>query len=61
MKALVATPGIVGEFAWTSLSRSMAYAARRIPEITESIEAIDNGMKWGYAWDLGPFETYGMR
>ncbi|CAN5730638.1 3-hydroxyacyl-CoA dehydrogenase/enoyl-CoA hydratase family protein [soil metagenome] len=58
LKALVATPGIVGEFAWTSLSRSMAYAARRIPEITESIEAIDNGMKWGYAWDLGPCETW---
>ncbi|MBS1118515.1 MAG: 3-hydroxyacyl-CoA dehydrogenase NAD-binding protein [Deltaproteobacteria bacterium] len=55
---LVATPGPVGEFAWTVLSRSMAYAARRIPEITEAIEAIDNGMKWGYGWDLGPFETW---
>ena len=58
LKKLVATPGAVGEFAWTVLSRSLAYAARRIPEITESIEAIDNGMKWGYAWDLGPFETW---
>src|SRR4051812_2921550 len=58
LKKLVATPGAVGEFAWTVLSRSMAYAARRIPEITESIEAIDNAMKWGYAWDLGPFETW---
>jgi len=58
VKKLVATPGPVGEFAWTVLSRSLAYAARRIPEITESIEAIDNAMKWGYAWDLGPFETW---
>ena len=58
LKQLVATPGTVGEFAWTTLSRSLAYAARRIPEITESIEAIDNAMKWGYAWDLGPFETW---
>jgi 3-hydroxyacyl-CoA dehydrogenase len=58
VKALVATPGAVGEFAWTVLSRSLAYAARRIPEITESIEAIDNAMKWGYAWELGPFETW---
>jgi 3-hydroxyacyl-CoA dehydrogenase len=55
---LVATPGAAGEFAWTVLSRSLAYAARRIPEITDSIEAIDNAMKWGYAWDLGPFETW---
>ncbi|MBA3397637.1 MAG: 3-hydroxyacyl-CoA dehydrogenase/enoyl-CoA hydratase family protein [Deltaproteobacteria bacterium] len=58
IKALVAVPGAVGEFAWTVLSRSLAYAARRIPEITESVEAIDNAMKWGYAWDLGPFETW---
>jgi len=58
LRKLVATPGVTGEFAWTVLSRSLAYAARRIPEITGSIEAIDNGMKWGYAWDLGPFETW---
>jgi 3-hydroxyacyl-CoA dehydrogenase len=55
---LVATPGPVGEFAWMVLSRSLAYAARRIPEITDSIEAIDNAMKWGYGWELGPFETW---
>ncbi|HEX4423705.1 MAG TPA: 3-hydroxyacyl-CoA dehydrogenase/enoyl-CoA hydratase family protein, partial [Kofleriaceae bacterium] len=58
VKKLAAAPGATGEFAWTVLSRSLAYAARRIPEITDSIEAIDNAMKWGYAWDLGPFETW---
>ena len=58
VKKLVATPGVAGEFAWTVLSRALAYAARRIPEITESIEAIDNAMRWGYAWEIGPFETW---
>ena len=58
VKQLVAAAGTTGEFAWTVLSKSLAYAARRIPEITDSIEAIDNGMKWGYAWELGPFETW---
>jgi 3-hydroxyacyl-CoA dehydrogenase len=58
VKQLAATPGPAGDFAWTVLSRSLAYAARRIPEITESIEAIDNAMKWGYGWELGPFETW---
>ncbi len=58
VRQLVATPGPAGEFAWTVLSRSLAYAARRIPEITDSIEAIDNAMKWGYGWELGPFETW---
>jgi 3-hydroxyacyl-CoA dehydrogenase len=58
VKKLVATPGIVGEFAWTVLSRSLAYAARRIPEITDAPEAIDDAMKWGYGWELGPFEVW---
>lgn len=58
VKKLVATPGPVGEFAWAVLSRALAYAARRIPEITDSIENIDNAMKWGYNWDLGPFEVW---
>ncbi len=60
VRKLVATPGIVGDFAWTVLARSLAYAARRIPEIVEhdAIVAIDNAMKWGYGWDLGPFETW---
>jgi 3-hydroxyacyl-CoA dehydrogenase len=58
VRKLVGTPGVVGEFAWTVLSRSLAYAARRIPEITDSVEAVDNAMKWGYAWELGPFEGW---
>ena len=58
VKQLLGTAGPAGEFAWTVMSRSMAYAARRIPEITESVVEIDNAMKWGYAWDLGPFETW---
>jgi 3-hydroxyacyl-CoA dehydrogenase len=61
VKQLVAAPGATGAFAWTVLSRSLAYAARRIPEITDSpdaVVAIDNAMKWGYGWELGPFETW---
>jgi 3-hydroxyacyl-CoA dehydrogenase len=58
IRALVKAPGVVGEFARTVLFRSISYAARRIGEITDSIEAIDNAMKWGYAWDLGPFEVW---
>jgi 3-hydroxyacyl-CoA dehydrogenase len=58
VRKLVASPGQAGAFAWTVVSRGLAYAARRIPEISDSIEAIDNAMKWGYAWELGPFETW---
>lgn len=58
VKALVATEGKVGEFAWKVLSRSLAYAARRVGEITDEVRAIDDAMKWGYNWDLGPFEVW---
>ena len=58
VKHLLGTAGPAGDFAWTVMSRSMAYAARRIPEIAESVVDIDNAMKWGYGWDLGPFETW---
>jgi 3-hydroxyacyl-CoA dehydrogenase len=56
--ALVAAPAPVGDFAWTVLSRSLAYAARRIGEITDDVAAVDDAMRWGYNWELGPFEIW---
>jgi 3-hydroxyacyl-CoA dehydrogenase len=45
-------------FAWKLLSRSLAYAARRVGEIADDVTAIDAAMRWGYNWELGPFETW---
>ena len=58
VKALVENDGPAGQFAWKVLSRTLAYSAAKIPEITDRVEDVDNGMKWGYNWDLGPFETW---
>jgi 3-hydroxyacyl-CoA dehydrogenase len=58
IQKLVASEGVVGEFAWTALSRSLAYSARRVGEIADDIVAIDEAMRWGYNWELGPFETW---
>lgn len=55
---LVAETGPVGEIAWKILSRGLAYAARRVGEISDGVKAIDDGMRWGYNWELGPFETW---
>ncbi len=38
--------------------RSLAYSARRLGEIADDIVNIDRGMRWGFNWDLGPFETW---
>jgi 3-hydroxyacyl-CoA dehydrogenase len=36
----------------------LAYASRRIPEIADDVVNIDRGMRWGFGWDLGPFEVW---
>jgi 3-hydroxyacyl-CoA dehydrogenase len=58
VKALVENDGPAGKFAWKVLSRTLAYSANKIGEITDDVEAVDDAMKWGYNWDLGPFETW---
>lgn len=37
---------------------TLAYASRRLGEIADDYVNIDRGMRWGFAWDLGPFETW---
>ncbi len=44
------------KFLWGSLSEMCLYAARRIPEIADTIVDVDRAMRWGFAWELGPFE-----
>lgn len=45
-------------FAWEVLRDTLCYAAERVPEIADEIEAIDNAMKWGFNWEAGPFEMW---
>lgn len=35
-----------------------AYSANRIFEVSDKIEDIDNAMKWGFNWSMGPFEMW---
>ncbi len=45
-------------FAKKLISSMCVYSANRIPEIANTLVDIDNGMKWGYAWEAGPFEIW---
>lgn len=58
IKALVYGTDRAGAFLWKTLSRTLAYAANRIPEIADSIVDVDRAMRWGFGWELGPFETW---
>ncbi len=46
------------EFAMRLMSCQLVYAANRIPEICDTLVEIDNAMKWGYAYQYGPFESW---
>ena len=47
-----------GQFTFRTVTETLIYSANRIPEIADDIATIDNAMKWGFAWKLGPFETW---
>ncbi len=45
-------------FAWKYLAASLIYSANRIPDISDTIVEVDNAMRWGYNFALGPFEAW---
>ena len=58
LKMLAYAEDRVGEFVWHILSRTSVYAASVIPEISDDILSVDNACRWGFVWELGPFEIW---
>ena len=56
LQALVTGSDKAARFAWINLRDTLIYTFNRIPEIADDIVNIDNAMKWGFNWELGPFE-----
>lgn len=56
--ALTHADDAAGRLAWRILSRLFTFAAGKIPEAADEIASIDNALRWGFAWELGPFETW---
>ena len=46
-----------GTFLRATLAPTLVYAARVAPDLAASIDDIDRVMRWGFGWELGPFET----
>jgi 3-hydroxyacyl-CoA dehydrogenase len=44
------------QFLWGLLSGTCLYAGRRMPEISDDVADVDRAMRWGFGWELGPFE-----
>lgn len=45
-------------FYWPLLTELFTYAANRIPEIADNVFEVDQAMKTGFNWELGPFEMF---
>ncbi|MBW1960534.1 MAG: enoyl-CoA hydratase/isomerase family protein [Deltaproteobacteria bacterium] len=46
------------QYVWKVLAHGLIYAANRVPEISDSIVNVDNAIKWGFNFEMGPFETW---
>ncbi len=58
LRATVEAEDRGGEIAWRLLRDTLVYSSYRLGEIADTIADIDRGMRWGYSWDLGPFEAW---
>jgi len=56
LRALLDHPDKTGRYAWWVLSRTLSYAARLVPEISDDITGVDDAIRLGYNWKFGPFE-----
>ncbi len=48
----------VGALLRQTLGPTLVYAARIAPGIADSIDDVDRALRWGFGWELGPFETW---
>jgi len=56
LRMLVAAEDTAGQFLRRALAANLGYAARIGPQIADGVADIDGAMRWGFGWELGPFE-----
>jgi 3-hydroxyacyl-CoA dehydrogenase len=58
IKMLFAGQDKAGEFYRKLFAGLFSYVSNRIPEISDDLYSIDDALKAGFGWELGPFETW---
>lgn len=56
VKMVVEGQDKAAEYAWKNLRDTLIYTVNRIPEIADDVVNVDNALKWGFNWEIGPFE-----
>jgi 3-hydroxyacyl-CoA dehydrogenase len=57
IRALFLGKDRAGDLLRRTLGPTLLYAARVAPDIAHSPDDVDRAMRWGFGWELGPFET----
>jgi 3-hydroxyacyl-CoA dehydrogenase len=56
LRTVLAGSDPAATLAWRNLRDTLLYAFERIPEIADDVVNVDRAMRWGFSWELGPFE-----
>jgi 3-hydroxyacyl-CoA dehydrogenase len=58
VRALFKSEDKGGELIRRSLSGLFAYVSNRVPEISNNLYSIDDALRTGFAWEVGPFQYW---
>ncbi|SFE94345.1 3-hydroxyacyl-CoA dehydrogenase [Alteribacillus iranensis] len=58
LKMLVYSDDDAGRFIWNLIKSLLLYTAEVKDQIAKDITAIDDAIRWGFGWELGPFELW---
>ena len=59
LKALVNAKGDpAGDLIWSIVKPVLLYSAELYGEIADDVPSIDEAMRWGFGWEMGPFEMW---
>lgn len=58
LRALYDDSGRGGAFFRDITQDMLAYSARRVPEITDNPADLDRAIRWGFGYEMGPFQTW---
>ena len=56
LNALIDREDKYGQYAWSVISKIIKYASSLVPNVTDKFNDIDEAMRLGFNWAMGPFE-----
>jgi len=56
LKNLIDRKDKYGDYAWSVISKIIKYASSLVPSVTDKFNNIDEAMRLGFNWAMGPFE-----